>query len=182
MQQVVIKKQIKWTQDLAQKSTIPIAVKRRCSKLSKMALDVANSLLQEHEIDYAVFCSQHGEIETTVKLLREITSQTLLSPMNFSQSVHNTAAGLFSVLNKLTLNITSIAAGENTLAMGMLDAINWLKLNPGKTVLVVAFDVHVPIDYKSLEIKGDHEYALGLLLADDGNGIKPDVEAIQILS
>lgn len=157
-----------WTPDTKLNTTsIPSGIKRRCSHLSKMALEVSNQMLTSHAIDYAVFCSQHGELERTVGLLRDIADETILSPMSFAQSVHNTAAGLFSVIHKLSQNITSIAAGANTFFMGIIDAATWLELNPGKTVLLTIFDQHIPDAYASLNIQSDYEYAVSLLLTNN---------------
>ena len=80
-------------------SSIPANLKRRCSHASKMALGVANQVMMSNEIDYVIFGSQHGEISCTIELLKDICNKTILSPLNFSQSVLvNTAAGLFSVI------------------------------------------------------------------------------------
>ena len=40
--------------------------------------------------------------------------------------------------------MTSIAAGDNTFLMAMVEAITWMQLNPGKNVLLVMFDEHIP--------------------------------------
>lgn len=148
-------------------ASIPSMLKRRCSHLSKMALEVSSQAIQNHTIDYAVFCSQHGEINSTVNLLKEISEKTVLSPTNFSQSVHNTAAGLFSMIHKLQENMTSIAAGDETFLMSMIEAVTWLKLNPEKTVLLTMFDEVLPKEYQSLKIKNNCTYAISLILSNE---------------
>lgn len=147
-------------------ASIPAGIRRRCSHLSKMALEVSNQILMSHSVDYAVFCSQHGELKRTVGLLREIADKEILSPMSFAQSVHNIAAGLFSVIHKLQQNMTSIAAGDSTFLMGMVEAATWLKLNPDKVVLLTMFDQHIPDEYESLNIQSNYEYAVSLLLTN----------------
>ena len=145
--------------------TIPPMLKRRCSHLSKMALEVSNNAMADRSIDYAVFCSQHGEINSTVKLLKEISDQAILSPTNFSQSVHNTSAGLFSVIHKLQQNMSSIAAGDQTFLMGMIEGLAWLKLNPEKTILLTMFDEVLPREYQSLKVPSNYTYAVSLILS-----------------
>lgn len=152
--------------DKIEAASIPSMLKRRCSHLSKMALEVSSQAIQNHTIDYAVFCAQHGEINSTVHLLKEISEKTVLSPTNFSQSVHNTAAGLFSMIHKLQENMTSIAAGNETFLMGMIEAITWLKLNPEKTVLLTMFDEVLPDEYQSLNVQNNYTYAISMVLTN----------------
>lgn len=152
--------------DKIEATSIPSMLRRRCSHLSKMALEVSSQAIQNHTIDYAVFCSQHGEINSTVHLLKEISEKTVLSPTNFSQSVHNTAAGLFSMIHQLQENMTSIAAGNETFLMGMIEAIAWLKLNPEKTVLLTMFDEVLPDEYQSLNVQNNYTYAISMVLTN----------------
>jgi hypothetical protein len=148
--------------DRIKPTSIPPQLKRRCSHLTKVALEVSNQAMDTHTIDYAVFCSQHGELQCTVELLKDLASHTLLSPTHFSQSVHNTAAGLFSVMHKLHHNITSLAAGDNTFKMGLIDACTWLQLHPTDTVLLAMFDEYIPEIYQ----QNNFEYAVAFLLTN----------------
>ncbi len=152
--------------DKIQATMIPPMIKRRCSHLSKMVLEVSGRVLENDSIDYAVFCSQHGEINSTVNLLKDISDKTILSPTSFSQSVHNTSAGLFAVINKSHQNMSSIAAGTQTFLMGMIEAFSWLRLNPEKTVLITIFDERLPEEYQSLDIKDNCTYAVSFILSN----------------
>ena len=145
-------------------TTVPSTLKRRCSHFNKMALEVSNQSTKKNPIDYAVFCSQHGDLNQTIKLLEELCDKTPLSPTRFSQSLHNASTGLFSIINKLQENMNSLAAGENTFLVGMLEIITWLKLNPNKTALLTMSDEYIPEEYQSLNIKNNNEYAIALLL------------------
>lgn len=145
-------------------TSIPPMLKRRCSHLSKMALELSNRALDNETIDYALFCSQHGEISRTVSLLKEIAEKEILSPTNFAQSVHNTSSGLFSVIHKMHQNMASIAAGNATFVMGMIEALSWLTLNPKKSVMITLFDEYLPEEYQSLKIQSNHQYAFSMIL------------------
>ena len=146
------------------KRYIPANVARRCGQLSKMALAVSAQVLENSSIDYAIFCSQHGELECALSLLQDLSCKELLSPTRFVRSVHNTASGIFSITNKMQQNMTSIAAGENSFLMGMVDALAWLKLHPETQVLLTAFDDHIPSVYQPLGIHSDHQYASAFIL------------------
>lgn len=155
---------------LKNRATVPTMIsanlKRRCSHLSRMTLETVNKVVDPHQIDYAVFCSRHGELECAISLLKDICNRDTLSPAKFSQSVHNTVAGLFCVMHHLQINTTSIAAHSNAFLMGMLEAFTWLELNPNKTALLVMYDGHVPEELKTLNIADDDEYAITLLLSN----------------
>lgn len=146
------------------KEQIPSVIARRCSQLSKMALAVSGQMLENNVVDYAVFCSQHGELKCALGLLTDLSRKALLSPARFTGSVHNSASGLFAIIHQMHQNMTSIAAGANSFLMGMVSALAWLKLHPDDQVLLVAFDDRVPVEYQSLKIPNDNQYAVALLL------------------
>jgi len=152
-----------------QAKSIPPLIRRRCSHLSKMAIEVSNQVQADYQIDYIVFCSQHGELLHTIELLKGIATDTELSPMRFSQSVHNTALGLFSLINQMHQNGISIAAGKRTFLMGMLEALVWLKLNPDQTVLLTVFNETTPVEYKTLNISDNSTYAVSMILKGGTN-------------
>ena len=61
--------------------------KRRFSRLTKLMLSAAYDCV-DHLHYPAVFASRHGELNRTVKLLKDIVTKDSLSPTAFSQSVH----------------------------------------------------------------------------------------------
>src|SRR6185369_6338202 len=128
---------------------IPAAHRRRMSALSKMAVQVALEATANERADYLVFCSQHGELARTRELLGSIVAGNELSPAGFSQSVHNTSAGLYTIVKESHVPSTSLAAGAGTFAYGWLEAETFLATNPGKTALLVSYDEVLPAEYQS---------------------------------
>ena len=147
---------------------LPLSLKRRTSDGVKLALDIAFKCLSQNNlsetIDYAVFASQHGESSRLQTLLQQIERKEMLSPTGFSQSVHNTASGLFSLTKKLTGNINSIAAGKDTFFMAFIEALTYLHLHPNARVMVVIYDEALPMCYKSDERQYDQQYACAFVL------------------
>ncbi|WP_019616218.1 beta-ketoacyl synthase chain length factor [Psychromonas ossibalaenae] len=144
---------------------IPAMMRRRMSSLSKLAVQTAIQLSQHRHTDYIVFASRHGELTRTVKLIEDILSGDDASPIMFSQSVHNTAAGLFTISAKQPVPVCSLAAGENTLHSALLEAACYLQEHPDHNVLVVNFDEPLPDPYLAFE-KAEHQgFALGVLLS-----------------
>jgi len=153
-------------------TAIPPMQRRRISRLSKMALATALEVAADQQVDYSIFCSQHGEIVRTRQILSSISEGTEISPTAFAQSVHNTASGLFTILAKSNAPSTSIAAGGNTFAAGWLEAQAWLSSNPAHRVLLVDFDEVIPDEYQDYVDQAHCDHALALLLvAADRGGI-----------
>jgi hypothetical protein len=134
------------------------------SALSKMAVQVALEAVGDERPDFLVFCSQHGELSRTHELLGSIVGGTELSPAGFSQSVHNTSAGLYTIIMQSDVPATSVAAGAGTFAYGWLEAESFLALNPGKTVLLVSYDEALPVEYQPYSRHMQRSFALALLL------------------
>jgi hypothetical protein len=141
--------------------------RRRMSRLTKMALRVAIDAAQVRpdRLDYVVFASQHGELNTTLGLLAQLAAGETLSPTSFAQSVHNTAGGTWALICGEHVNVTSIAAGVMTFPMALLDAAVFLRLYPAARVLVVYCDERLPDLYSDGCGGGmDCDFAASLLI------------------
>jgi hypothetical protein len=149
---------------------IPAAHRRRMSTLSKMAVQVALEATAAQRADFLVFCSQHGELNRTRELLAAIVGRNELSPMSFSQSVHNAAVGLYSIITESRAPATSLAAGAGTFAYGWIEAEAFLAANPGKRVLLVSYDEPVPEEYRSFATHEQRAHALALVLGLAASG------------
>ncbi|MGD8112764.1 beta-ketoacyl synthase chain length factor [Vibrio sp. NTOU-M3] len=161
-----------WAQDLQwpeegklEVSAIPPMMRRRMSSLSKMAVQTAIELLNQHDVDYLVFASRHGELQRSAQLINDILCGEEASPMAFSQSVHNTAAGLSTIATKKPIPLTSIAAADNTFQSALLEAWLYLQANPTDKVLVLDFDEPLPSPYQQYEENQFQGYAIGLVLS-----------------
>ena len=108
-------------------SFIPPMVRRRMTDLQKIAIGIAYRVVPDN-VDYQmVFASRYGEWQQTIKLITQFHDDGGMSPAGFSNSVHNAAAGVFSVLNKNKNSYVSVAAGNNTLESGILAALTGTK-------------------------------------------------------
>jgi hypothetical protein len=149
---------------------IPPMQRRRCSRLTKMALATALQIAKDGSFDYSIFCSQHGEIERTWNILSSINSGTEISPMAFSQSVHNTSSGLYTILQSTNAASMSLASGANSFAHGWLEAQAYLAANPTHRVLLVDFDEVLPTEYQSYNVIANCEHSLAMSLRSARQG------------
>lgn len=142
-------------------SFVPPMERRRLTGVERAALSVAWKCLEGHREENipTVFSSRWGEIGTTVKLMRQMHDEGEMSPAGFSNSVHNAAPGHLSLLLKNTAPYTAIAAGEDSYAMGLLEASTY----PGKVLFVYA-EEETPEFYRDRFPDGQAAHAVALLI------------------
>lgn len=143
---------------------IPAMLRRRMSPLSKLVVQLAITLSTNRDVDFAIFSSRHGELHRTVAMLQEILAGNPASPTAFSQSVHNTASGLFTITTKQAIPVTSLSGGVDSFHYALIEAASYLTQHPEQTVLVVDADLMLPDIYSPFESQQHAPYALGLLL------------------
>jgi hypothetical protein len=127
---------------------IDASLRRRLGPLARMMLHVARDCAGDAASLRLVFASRHGELGYTVSLLRALAAAEPLSPTQFSLSVHNAAAGLFSTFRGDRAASTAVAAGAATLGQALLEAHCQLADEPGSPVLVVFGDEALPAEYR----------------------------------
>ncbi|TRY14887.1 beta-ketoacyl synthase chain length factor [Shewanella hanedai] len=140
-------------------SQVPAMQRRRYSSLTKMQLEAAFQCNPPTPCR-SIFASRHGELHRTIGLLDNLVEQEPLSPTAFSQSVHNTASGIFSILTGDQSPSTSIAAGEETLFQAFIEAYAQLQQDSSPLMLVFG-DELVPERYSQFT----DEYELPISMA-----------------
>ena len=101
---------------------------------AQLACSQANS---DAQLLASVFASLGGEIQVTDALCRLLPDDNeLLSPTQFHNSVHNTTAGYWGILNKCQAPTTAIAAADDTFAMGLVEVWAQLQQGGGERLLV----------------------------------------------
>ena len=141
-------------------------------KLERLAVRCMLSVLQSGTTSELIFCSRFGNLETLTALLRSIGLGEPVSPMAFSGSVHNAAPGMVGQIRKEKIAHTALAAGDETLRAGLVEAYARLTAD-GCPDLVVAFaDLPFPDAYQDLdrETGGAVGLAMRLVLAETEDG------------
>lgn len=138
-----------WTENETEKipdvSFIPAMLRRRMSVLEKIAISLVARITPKSDDYQIVFASRFGEWEQTIKLIRQFYEDKEMSPMGFSNSVHNAAMGHLSLLTHNKNSYTSIAGGEKTIENALLDAIC-----SAQPTLFVYAEEHSPKEYEHL--------------------------------
>jgi hypothetical protein len=138
-------------------------LRRRVSKIGQLALETSYSL-SEHRTARFVFCSRHGEFDRTLRVLRSLTASEPISPADFALSVHNALAGLLSIACGNTAGHTAIAAGTDSFAYGLMEAVASLKAGSSDRVILVYLDDLLPSPYDEVGDSTETCVALAILL------------------
>ncbi len=127
---------------------LPGVERRRASVTVKLAVDVAQDALQQSGMkpeDLAlVFTSSNGDTNTIHQICEALaTPERLVSPTRFHNSVHNAPAGYWSIASGSMQPSSSICAGDDSFATGLVEAATQC-LAEGVPVLLAAFDTPFP--------------------------------------
>lgn len=142
-------------------SSIPMNMRRKLSPVGKIAMSTMLDCYGENSDDIKlVYASRYGELERVVKLIKQEHEENEISPTGFSFSVHNSSVGLFSLLKKIYSSYNSIAGGEESFSVGLLDAI----MNREKTLFCYAESVD---RYESISILIDYDEGEKVLVREN---------------
>ncbi|HYE47225.1 MAG TPA: beta-ketoacyl synthase chain length factor [Caulobacter sp.] len=112
---------------------VPVGLRRRMPKFALAAVRSAVGVAAPG--GELVFASRYGDVTTALMLSETIVAAEPLSPSAFSACVHNAAPGLAAQVLGEKSSHTAVAAGDASLAAGLLEA--WLRLSSGEAAEVV---------------------------------------------
>lgn len=120
---------------------LPLNLKRKLTPLGRKALQVVNTCaagLDNPAIPWIISC-RHGDKSRRFNLLSSLAKGEMLSPSDFSLSVHNALIGLFSIATNNRHAHGALAGGRSSFEMGLLETIALLK-EKGGTVGYIYYD------------------------------------------
>jgi hypothetical protein len=121
------------------------AERRRAPDTVALALEVASRAVQRAGLQAqelpSVFVSAHGDLAITDYICHTLAeAPALLSPTKFHHSVHNAAAGYWSIATGCMQASTALTAFEHSFAAGLLEAAAQCAAD-GRAVLLVGYDI-----------------------------------------
>ncbi len=154
---------------------IPAMQRRRLSGIAKLALSSAIQSLNAESADYIVWASQYGDEHKTLKILADVLQDQTPSPTQFSTSVHNAIAGLYSILCQDATPSTSLAASWSE---ALIEAYAWLKTSgqPDGRVLVVYYDEALPEIYQ--KAASFNAFAMSAMVNLEAPNLQLDMHAL----
>jgi hypothetical protein len=127
---------------------LPPNERRRSSHCVRWAVQVAHEAIAQSRLDprevATVFASSGGEMGVLDTLCRALaTTERIVSPTVFHQSVHNTAAGYWGIATTCQQSSTALSCYDDSCAVGLLEAVTYATLE-GCPVLCVCYDLPAP--------------------------------------
>jgi hypothetical protein len=119
--------------------------RRRAPDTVALALEVAERAVEQSGLAASelpsVFVSAHGDLAINDSMCATLADQpTLMSPTRFHHSVHNAAAGYWTMGTHCMQASTALAAYEQSFAAGLLEAACQCAAD-ARAVLLVGYDV-----------------------------------------
>lgn len=103
-------------------SSIPPLMRRKLGSTDRLALDSMLEVFEEG-FEEIVFSSRFGEIDRLKTIISQYQEFDEVSPAQFSASVHNYAAGFFTLYKKLNIPYFALSSGENSISAGLVKSV-----------------------------------------------------------
>lgn len=139
-------------------------VRRRLSFLDRIALHLAHACAPRDRPAHLVFASRHGELARSAELLAQLAADEQPSPMGFSLSVLNAAAGLYSIARKDRSPATALSAEEASFPLALVEAAAQAWSDPAASVVLAFADEPPPAVYRELVDTPRSAHGIGLRL------------------
>jgi hypothetical protein len=164
---------------------LPPAERRRIGATVRLALAVAQQAAAAADLDAAqlatVFAASGGDGAICNEICSTLaSSERMISPTRFHNSVHNATCGYWSIAMRSTAPSTALAAYDGSFAAGLLEALGQLATRPAP-VLLVSYEITYP---EPLHAKRPlaAPFACALLLepsARTGTGVRIEAALVQ---
>jgi Beta-ketoacyl synthase, N-terminal domain len=129
-------------------AVLPPAERRRAGRIIKLAMAIGGEAVSHAGVDPhtlpTVFTSAGGDGENCHEICSTLASDDRqISPTRFHNSVHNAAAGYWSIACGCTEPSTSLCANDSSFGAGLLEAASQLA-GGQNAVMLVAYDIDYP--------------------------------------
>jgi len=149
---------------------LPPAERRRAVAMVKLTLAAGLEAVAHAGRDAAtlpsIFTSSSGDGQNIHAICETLaSSEREISPTRFHNSVHNAAAGYWSIATGATAPSTALCAYDGSFGAGLLEALAWIATE--KTpLLLLAYDVDYPAPLQALRPIAD-AFCAALILAPE---------------
>ncbi len=153
-------------------SVLPPAERRRAGRVIRLALGAGAQAIAAAGVDAgtipSVFSSSGADGDNCNEICMTLASrERLLSPTRFHNSVHNAAAGYWSIAYGCAEASTALCAYDGSFGAGLIEALAQLACG-SEAVLLVAYDVDYPPPMRRQRPIPD-AFAIALLLSRDAS-------------
>jgi hypothetical protein len=129
-------------------SILPATERRRTGRVVKLAVAVATEAAAQAGVEpgelCSVFSSSGGDGHNCHEICEALAlPEREISPTRFSNSVHNAAAGYWSIATGATQASTVLCAFDGSFCAGLLEALTQVAVD-GERILLVTYDTEYP--------------------------------------
>lgn len=129
-------------------SFLPPNERRRATRVGRLAFQAGEEAVAASDIPpeqlAAVFSSGGGDYEVMDRMCQALaTSERMISPTDFHNSVHNAPAGYWSIATRSRQPSTSLSAYDSSFAAGLMEAFSLCR-EDDLPVLLVTYDIRPP--------------------------------------
>ncbi len=162
-------------------SLLPAAERRRTGRVVKLALAVAAEATTHAGTDpsrlRSVFSSSSGDGQNCHEICQALAEPAReMSPTRFANSVHNAAAGYWSIATSAMQPSTVLCAFDSSFGAGLLEALVQVTVDEERTLLV-AYDTDYPEPLHSKRPLSDAFAAALVLTPRRESGVLARIEA-----
>lgn len=159
----------------ADAAEVPAPVRRRMRGMALLAVRCGLAALRSASGGpvEVVFCSRHGDLRRTRDLLAALADGQPPSPLAFSLSVHNALAGMLDLARRERTGHTSIAAGRDSFAMGLLEASARLARDRERALLLLYVEEPTPQELQRHTDRDQGGTVVAALLAPAAGAARP---------
>ncbi len=152
-------------------AVLPPAERRRAGRVIKLALAVGGEAVSHSGRDArqlaSVFSSSGGDGDNCHEICVALADpQRLISPTRFHNSVHNAAAGYWSIAYGCTAPSITLSAYDASFAAGLLEAATQV-VQEARPALLISYDADYPPPLQS-QRHIDDAFGVSLVLAPAG--------------
>ena len=149
---------------------LPPAERRRAGAIVKVSLAVGQEAVEASGLRAAVlpsvFSSSSGDAINCHEICKALaSSDRLISPTRFHNSVHNAASGYWSILSSSMASSSVLCARDASFAAGLLEAMTQVVMEQ-RAVLLIAYDTEYPEPLHGARPVPD-TFGVGLVLAPE---------------
>jgi hypothetical protein len=154
--------------ELPAPQALPPAERRRTGATVRLAIGIAQQAVDAAAIDpvrlAAVFASSNGDGAICHEICETLaTDDRQISPTRFHNSVHNAAAGYWSIATGATAASTALCAYDASFVAGLLEALTQIATS-GAPALLSAYETTYPEPLRAKRPAPDH-FGAALVLA-----------------
>lgn len=160
---------------------LPPTERRRIRDTVAIALEVAARACEMSKRDPSqlpsIFASAHGDTPISDYMCSTLaTTPTLISPTKFHNSVHNAAAGYWTIAVRSLAPYTALSVYENTFAAGLLEAATQ-SICECSPVLYVAYDIEAVGPLAAMS-NCSGMFGIGMVISPESS--RPEARSLQL--